>query len=539
MIYFIPAWYQQDGWMENEQVWYRSRAVTEFDDTVKQVQLFFRRHVAPFKIVLLSFSPNFRHFLHRQGVYHAPYWSCFDAMQGICTHTMRTFSFHELSWPEDMKFIYSPFAVMAYREDQKFAQVEFAEDGNMFRIDLFHAGQRVSTNLYDDRGFVSCEISYRDGIAVRQRFFDPDGTWKFAQYLDDGHVVINPSSAWYLHGTGDEAQRVPYRHLRYARIDDVIAEVLTDFLADVPPTDKFIIAMHPRHSRVLSRVLAGRPKIVSVFGRRNDGARQSSDGDKLLQDTLCVVADNNAAIAKAKAHLGSIRVPVRVITPYEARMEFNDSQHLHVQNILVAVDALQDAQFKAITTALASYIQTTNHQARVCLFTRSSRYETRSALLARTQAALEQAGFNPAMAGAEQSDSEIELLDHELANVFSVAQCVDELHVSRTIREQRVVVDLSPAPDQFLQISAMSMGVPQITSHETEYIADGKNGKVLKDVSELVSAVDFYLSSVEHFNEAQIASYDLGSQFTADELVRAWKEVISIGQHPSPAAGER
>ena len=43
MLYFIPAWYQQDDWKESEEVWYRSRTVTEFDDTVKQIQLFFRK----------------------------------------------------------------------------------------------------------------------------------------------------------------------------------------------------------------------------------------------------------------------------------------------------------------------------------------------------------------------------------------------------------------------------------------------------------------------------------------------------------------
>ena len=56
---------------------------TEFDDTVKQIQLFHRNKVYPYQILLLSFSPNFRHFLHRQGVYHAPYWSCFDAIQEV------------------------------------------------------------------------------------------------------------------------------------------------------------------------------------------------------------------------------------------------------------------------------------------------------------------------------------------------------------------------------------------------------------------------------------------------------------------------
>ena len=45
MEYFIPAWYQNGDWKENEQVWYRARTVTEFDDTVKQIQLFFRKKI--------------------------------------------------------------------------------------------------------------------------------------------------------------------------------------------------------------------------------------------------------------------------------------------------------------------------------------------------------------------------------------------------------------------------------------------------------------------------------------------------------------
>lgn len=533
MQYFIPAWYGQDGWTENEQAWYRARTVTEFDDTVKQVQLFFRRHVAPFKILLLSYSPNFRHFLHRQGVYHAPWWSCFDAMQGIRARSMRTFSFYDLAWPEGVEFIYSPFAVLAMCGGEKFAQVEFAEDGNMFLVDLFHGGQLVSRNLYDDRGFVSSQISYRDGIAVHQRFFDEEGTWKFAEYFGDGHVVINPKSAWYLRDAVGGAEKVPYRHQRYESLDDVIAEVLSDFLTTTATArDTFMVAMHPRHSVVLSRVLANRSTVLSFFGRRLGLGDFSDADDKLLASASCVVVDKKSTAAAVKGLMGAAAVPVEVITPYEARVEFGVSQHLHVQNVLVAVDALNAQQFDAVVVSLARYISERNHLARICLFTRSSQYDERVRLLRQAQAALRKAGMDPEMAGTDQGVSENEPSEEGAPrDAFSVRQCVDELHVSRTMREQRVVVDLSPLPDQFLQISAMSMGIPQITMGETEYVVDGKNGKVLKDVSELPYAVDFYLSSVEHFNEAQIASYELGSQFTSGELIKAWKEVIQIGQH--------
>lgn len=523
--------------MENEQAWYRARTVTEFDDTVKQVQLFFRRHVAPFQIVLLGFSPNFRHFLHRQGVYHAPYWSCFDAMQGISSRSMRTFSFHDLAWPDEVEFVYSPFAVLAMRGGEKFAQVEFAEDGNMFLVDMFQGGQRVCTNLYDDRGFVSCQVSYKDGAPVRRRFFDEGGTWKLAQYLTDGHVVINPASAWFLHGNGGSAERVPYQRQRYDRLDDVIEEVFADFLRDTSGDDVFTIAMDPRHSEVLDHALAGRPKVLSFFGRRMGERGLTPAGRRLLSSAACVVADKEATAFDVCELMGSSTVPVRVITPYEARVEFGVSLHLHVQNVLVAVDSLSPELFDATIVSLANYVITRNHLARVCLFTRSAHYDQRIALLRQAQGALQRAGLDPEMASDGQGVSENQLPEGDATPVvFSVSQCVDELHVSRTIREQRVVVDLSPLPDQFLQISAMSTGIPQIAMCGTEYLEDGKNGRVIGDVSQLADAVDFYLGSVENFNEAQIASYELGGRFTSAELVKAWKEVIRIGQHSGAAA---
>ena len=72
MLYFIPAWYKEKEWCEDEQSWRVKRAHSEFDDTVKQIQLFHRSGAYEYRIMLLSAAPNFRHFLHRQGVYRAP-----------------------------------------------------------------------------------------------------------------------------------------------------------------------------------------------------------------------------------------------------------------------------------------------------------------------------------------------------------------------------------------------------------------------------------------------------------------------------------
>lgn len=108
MMYFVPSWYHGNEYKENEQYWYRRRTVTEFDDSVKQVQMFNRNNIMDYKILNLSYCPNFRHFLHRQSVFHAPYWSCFDAIQEIRRTKVDILSYRDLMWPDHTEFVYTP-----------------------------------------------------------------------------------------------------------------------------------------------------------------------------------------------------------------------------------------------------------------------------------------------------------------------------------------------------------------------------------------------------------------------------------------------
>lgn len=535
MQYFIPAWYQNGDWKENEQVWYRSRTVTEFDDTVKQIQLFFRKKAAPFKIMQLGFSPNFRHFLHRQGVYHAPYWSCFDAMQGIASDRTVLFSFHDLSWPGDVEFIYSPFAVIVRRNQKKYAQIEFAEDGNMFRVDMFKNDDRICSNYYDDRGFMSCQIVYRDGIAYREQYFNDDGVWKFARFLDDGHVLINPESSWYFVNLNDQKHESPrkanYQRLEYPDIDAMITEVLQENLKTTSDADIFVIAVHRLHSPVLAQVMKKRKTVLSFFARRLDENGIGETDRQLIKDADAIVADKNVTARRIQEQTG-LQKPVRVITPYDSREESGNSLHLPVQNILLAVDQINDEDFNTLVVLLANYILTRNHRARVCMFTRSSAYDRKSRLMHKARKALRAARMNPELAREDDKVSESRLdFQEQAACVFSVAQCVDEMTVSQRLREQRIVVDLQPVPDQFLQISAMSMGIPQIAGQETDYFADSKNGILVRNLSDLPDALDYYLSSIAHVNQAQIASYELGSRFSTEQLVQSWKEILENVEH--------
>ena len=168
MLYFIPAWYKQNMWCENEQQWYMRRLKSEFDETIKQITLFHRNVDRPYRILVLGYSPNFRHFLHRQGMYRSKYWSCFDAIAQVRRKKVAVLSYHDIKWPKGLEFVYSPFSIIALQGDVKYAQVEFGEDGNPISIDMFEDGKICRRNYYDDRGFVSSTVIYENGIEQYQ-----------------------------------------------------------------------------------------------------------------------------------------------------------------------------------------------------------------------------------------------------------------------------------------------------------------------------------------------------------------------------------
>jgi accessory secretory protein Asp1 len=100
------------------------------------------------------------------------------------------------------------------------------------------------------------------------------------------------------------------------------------------------------------------------------------------------------------------------------------------------------------------------------------------------------------------------------------------METNRKLREARLLVDLQDIPNQFLQISAISMGVPQITFRETQYMKNGRNGHALESVQELNEWVAYYLKDLSNWNHARVQSYEMGAEFTTSEIQRQWTEVI-------------
>ena len=539
MLYFIPAWYQQNQWCENEQKWYMKRMHTEFDDTVKQIQLFHRNEVYPYRIMLLSCAPNFRHFLHRQSVYHAPYWSCFDAIQEIRRKKAVVLSYHNLNWPPHTEFIYTPFLVIAMLHGVRYAQLEFGEDGNLIQIDMYEDGRLRRTNIYDDRGFISSTILYEDEKPFRQDYLMENGVWKLRHYIQDGHVEINPNEPNYLLEYQGREQTIPFRGRSYESLDRVIEEVLTSYLKLVDKEDIFCVAMHERHAAMLQEVLEGRKMILSFFEDRYDMGMHPKMLP-MVEQADYVIADSQENRKQIKEQVKNLS-HIKDITPFDSRVDFGISQQLNVQKILVPVDNLEDDVFEELIRALGTYLPE-NRNAQVHLLTRQAEYDRKSRLLSQTRECLKRAGMEEAWASEQMSGNiaENNLEDEDRVPVrFFVEQCVDELSVSKCMREQRLVVDMRNMTEVYLRINAISVGIPQIVRQRTQFVEHGKNGFVVQDVNQIPELLDFYLGSLTNWNEAMVYSYEVGEKYTTEVLLREWKEVIEVVRKDSnSAAGE-
>ncbi len=534
MLYFIPAWYQQNRWCENEQNWHARRMHTEFDDTVKHIQLFHRSGAYPFKIMLLSFAPNFRHFLHRQSVYHAPYWSCFDAIQEIERKNIRMLSFHNLNWPEHVEFVYTPFVVIALLHGEKYAQIEFGEDGNPIQIDMYKNGEIHRRNIYDDRGFVSSTIIYENTKPVHQDYLTEKGIWKMRFFFSDEHVEINPKSASYMLMYEGEKRKKVFSGLYYDCLEAVIYEVLSSYLELTESDDLFCVAMHELHTDILKKALRQKKKILSFFENRYNIARNTKDID-MIKSANFIITDSEDNICKIKKEIAAPLGHITDITPFDSRVDFGISQQINVQKILVPVDGILDLRFEELIQRLGEYLYQ-NENARIHLFTRLADYGRKRQILDRTRECLRKAGMEEEWATEESIGvvAENQLDDTDAVPVkFFVDQCVDELSVSKTLREQRLIVDMRYTTELYLRIAGISVGIPQIVCAESQFVEHGQNGFVLDDMSTMSESMNYYLGSLKNWNEAMVYSFELGKKYTTKVLIDKWKEVIDFVRHDS------
>ena len=55
-----------------------------------------------------------------------------------------------------------------------------------------------------------------------------------------------------------------------------------------------------------------------------------------------------------------------------------------------------------------------------------------------------------------------------------------------------------------------------------------KNGYLIQDYSKIEESISFYLDSMENWNEALVACYEIGKEYTTKNLLDSWRRVLDV-----------
>lgn len=233
---------------------------------------------------------------------------------------------------------------------------------------------------------------------------------------------------------------------------------------------------------------------------------------------------------------------VMAIPPYDSRVDAGISLQFDVQKIMVSIDGIADEKFAELIRLLGEYLLM-NENAQIHLFTRRAEYDRKQKVLEHARNELRLAGLEEGWAVEEEKGNVAEnILDLEetVPIRFFVEQCVDELSVSKCMREQRVLVDVREVPELYLQIMAISLGIPQIVRTKTEFVEHSRNGIILKDMERLPKALHYFLDGLRNWNRAMVCSYELVKEYTTEKLLEKWREVMeNVGGDSYFTVGER
>lgn len=286
--------------------------------------------------------------------------------------------------------------------------------------------------------------------------------------------------------------------------------------------------MDDQHGRLIRRKLLDKKVILSFFEKRYELGSVKHD-DIMLNYANYIVTDSKVNTNKIEDYLGKKLRNVVDITPYDTRKDMGISQHLTVQKVLVPIDDIKQEDLENAVVKFAEYCEE-NKNARIYMLTRKAEYNKPQLIINNVKDILERNGYDPELATVEESNTSETRMDEfgKVQPKFFAVQCVDELSVSKCIREQRLIVDLRESAKLYSQISGLTFGIPQIVRSETQYVQHNENGYVLENVDDLPKILDYYLGRLENWNRAQVKSFEIGESYTTKKLIAQWKEVIKF-----------
>jgi accessory secretory protein Asp1 len=280
--------------------------------------------------------------------------------------------------------------------------------------------------------------------------------------------------------------------------------------------DTVVLALSEQHNDLVASTLGAQTLVVS-----HADARPPTASTQLLRRAGAAFTDagtvpeDDPALAAEWA-----RLPLLSIYPLERRSTFGASANESTVYISLLVDDIDPDELDYAIAAMAPQLVGDD---RTRLLVCSARPRDLDHVQAVRRVIAGYQHLDLALVGDENArlGADLGVADpaEEMIQLAFVDREADLIH---TMARSRVLVDLGPRVNRRLAAAAVDAGVPQINRHEQELSTHLINGYVIGDDDELPTALDYFLSGLEHWNQSLVQCRVLEDLFSAQEILRRW-----------------
>lgn len=483
-IHIIPEWYD-----------YAMR-LPAFNDSVHQAQLFLSQGQAV-ALHVIDFLPNLNQIIRENDLVDTDVWSVYDVLQWVRLTADRPVAITDFTWPPLAQFVYLPDRILVQVAEQLYATVWLDQEWQMriVAIDLWTDGLRTQQLMIDYRGFVSRVTTFdAQGDKVRQDYLTPSGAVAVQEDCLSGAVTTQQSWTTQTH---------------FKNMVALIAAALTRHLDHVPAADYIIMAQSQQTTFLISQVSPKQPVILSYQTQRTNPQLAQALLLQISGTVAYAVTDTKAQYDKIVAQLANSE-QLAVIPPFAVAPATQTPLQLPIVIIYWVAPVLTQTDFEAVQAAMTS-------QPEAIVFIETSQDHTQfdTLIQAASQTATNEHGL------VDQASQEA------YQGRFQFLPPQSEAQRRQYMSNARVLLDLSEAPDQFMQTTALTYGVPQINRTITDYVLPEKNGQIVTDQMALVDALQKYLTAAQPNQLVREAAHELGQANRDEFLWIKWQQVFN------------
>lgn len=534
MYYFIPNWENQTEEATN-------------DVTTNMIDMF-NDHQEPMEIMVLKFSTQLQHFLNANDLPNVQLWNVWDEILGIRRSNGIPLSVNEIDFPADAKVIYSRYSIFVEADSKRLATLDISDEGYVQSVSFDPDENGIySVETYDDRGFKALTETFDASKQLIQKDWWNEFGELILRKHDDSIQVLGQSENFLQSDYQSEDQIIlefVKKHFEKKLTDNI------QILASADPTfqpvlgrlsesyevnfllDNGLMFKYPNYdwrqlakyghkifveSQTIYQSIVNEvdPPIAPQFthamfghtdlllGDSNEEARSviywnisegtsKDDEDKSISIFLDRVLNHTdiGLTIQVESFAHADRLADRVTDEINRKFDDVDLQYNPVHFILERTDPVQiNEQLEAVVEHVQELIKEQDQ---------------------------------------DSSDFELPDVDRLVEVLLSInIRVMPKLHqIKSDLNIARLVVDLGNPLNDLTQLWAISFGIPVIITTESTVIKNQKNGWIISGKQSLDDGLEYYLNSLQHWNESLVYSVSLLNQFGIENQINWWKEQL-------------